>query len=261
MKMSVSVIMPHYNALDTIGRSIESVIAQTMPVHELIIVDDASEDFEALSRLIEVYSSRLKIVLVSLGLNRGAAHARNIGISRAFSKYVAFLDSDDVWHPNKIAIQYSYMEANSFYLTGHSYVFDLGVQSFGLLGELDSKVITRKDFLWGNPFFTPTIMALKNNFVAFDERHRRVDDYKCWYENLKNGQFALLNCNLAGGYKHPVGSSGLSGSIRLMHESYLVVLRNLYDEKKLSLFYYSISVFVEVMKYPVRIILIRLRDK
>lgn len=261
MKASVSVVMPHYNSLGTIGRSIDSVVDQTMPVRELIIVDDGSESIGELSELVDRYSSRLDISLVSLGSNKGASYARNVGVSKASSKYIAFLDSDDVWHPEKVAIQYGYMEGGSFFLTGHGYVFDLSPRGFEALGGVESVLIGGKNFIWGNPFFTPTVMALREGFISFDERHRRVDDYKCWYENLNNGSFAFLRCNLAGGYKPPIGCSGLSGSVRLMHEGYLDVLRSLYVERKISLPRYLATLFFEFVKYPIRSALVRLRRK
>lgn len=259
MKANVSVVMPHYNALETVGRSIESVIAQTLPVHELLIVDDASADFQALVRLVERYSSQLKITLLPLEVNGGAANARNVGIASASSTYIAFLDSDDVWHPQKIAIQYAYMRTRSVNLTAHGYIFDLRQQPFSNIFRLTVKVIVKGSFIWGNPIFTPTVMARRDNFCAFDGRHRRVDDYKCWYENLKNGNHELLRLDLAGGFKSAIGESGLTASARLMHQEYLDVLHSLRAEGKMPLVDYLVTILCETLKYPIRSFLIFIR--
>lgn len=261
MSAPVSVVMPHYNALGTVARSIESVIAQTLPVAELVIVDDASSDFSKLELLVARYRSQLTILLIPLAVNGGAANARNVGINNASSSYIAFLDSDDVWHPEKIAVQYEYMQGRAVNLTAHGYIFDLELQPFGELSELAIQVLGRQRFIWGNPIFTPTVMARKLCFIPFDSRFRRVDDYRCWYENLAHGQHHLLNLSLAGGYKPAIGASGLTGSARLMHESYLEVLRTLRAEGKISTLVYGLTVLCEAVKYPIRLLLILIRKK
>lgn len=232
MKASVSVIMPHYNALDTIRRSIDSVVNQTLSVGELIIVDDGSSSVDELVRFVSGYENIVPIVLITLDVNCGAAHARNIGIQHSKFKYIAFLDSDDVWHPEKIKLQYSVMEEHDMFLSGHGYLFNLTNQKFQTQVSVEFTSVYRNKFMWGNPLFTPTVMARREGFISFDERFRRVDDYKCWYENLCNGTFALLSADLAGGFKAPIGVSGLSGSLKLMHAAYLDVLKSLLIEKR-----------------------------
>ena len=255
----VSVVIPYFNALATVGRSIESVVAQTLSVREVIIVDDASADFYALERLIENYSDRLEIFMIRLPVNRGAANARNVGISHATSDYIAFLDSDDVWHPEKIAFQYGYMCDRSVNLTAHDYIFDLCLQPFPDDFSLVVKTVAKRRFVWGNPIFTPTVMVRREGFIAFDERHQRMEDYKCWYVNLRNGNHVLLGPALAGGFKPAIGSSGLSGSALLMHREYIDVLKDLRAEGQISLFAYLITITCEILKYPVRVMLIYLR--
>ncbi len=261
MSAPVSVVMPHYNALHTVVRSIESVLAQSLPVSELIIVDDASSDFGRLEQLVARYREQLTLKLIRLEVNCGAAHARNIGIDNASCAFIAFLDSDDVWHPEKIAVQYDYMRGRSVNMTAHSYIFDLSQQQFPAVAALRVKDIGKHSFIWGNPLFTPTVMARRDHFIRFDRRFRRVDDYKCWYENLANGDHQLLNVPLAGGFKQAIGASGLTGSARLMHQSYLEVLCALRDERKMSLTLYLATRLCEAMKYPVRSMLIRFRKK
>ncbi|TBN43365.1 glycosyltransferase family 2 protein [Pseudomonas sp. BGI-2] len=261
MKASVSVIMPHYNALDTIKRSIDSVVSQTLSVGELIIVDDGSPAVDKLKLLVLDYKSIIDIVLIESDVNRGAAHARNTGIKHSKCKYIAFLDSDDVWHPEKIKLQYSVMEKNEMFLSGHGYMFNLYNQNFQATVSSEHTSINRNNFILGNPFFTPTVMARRECFISFDERYRRVDDYKCWYENLCNGTFALLSSDLAGGFKAPIGASGLSGSLKLMHVAYLDVLKSLLVEKNMRYFEYLMAATCERMKYPLRVMLFKFRGK
>jgi teichuronic acid biosynthesis glycosyltransferase TuaG len=107
----VSVIMPAYNAATTIRRSIDSVLAQTRRDLELIIVDDGSTD--STQALVEEYArADTRVRLHRQVTNAGVAAARNAGIERAQGEYVAFLDSDDWWHPRKLELQIEQMQAS-----------------------------------------------------------------------------------------------------------------------------------------------------
>ena len=99
--MSVTIIMPSYNSEKFIVESVESVLAQTYSKWELIIVDDCSPDDS--NKIITKYvDSDCRIKLIKLQKNSGPAIARNMAIETANGRYIAFLDSDDVWLPNKL---------------------------------------------------------------------------------------------------------------------------------------------------------------
>src|SRR5262245_58997629 len=98
----VSVVVPCYNRKDMVAKAVNSALAQTMGSIEVIVVDDGSTDGVG-STLAEIKDVRLKVV--HLGRNTGGAHARNVGIENATGKYIALLDSDDWWHPTKLANQ------------------------------------------------------------------------------------------------------------------------------------------------------------
>ena len=101
MTASVSVVIPTYNRLSTVGRAVESVLGQSCRPQEIIVVDDGSSDGSA-AMLAQVFGDSIR--LIEQG-NGGAATARNTGILNASSTLVAFLDSDDVWDPGKLAAQ------------------------------------------------------------------------------------------------------------------------------------------------------------
>ena len=118
----VSIIMPSYNSKKYILESITSVINQSYSNWELIIVDDCSIDGSAL------YLSQLIIKLDDIRIryfkektNRGAAYSRNIAINNARGNYLAFLDSDDLWHSNKLKLQIDFMIRNNYSFTFHNY--------------------------------------------------------------------------------------------------------------------------------------------
>lgn len=100
----ISVIIPVRNRPDVIHRAIDSVLLQTTPVHEIIVVDDCSTD-ETPSTIEARMRKGDPIKLVRLSNRMGAPHARNIGSDAAQGELLAFLDSDDAWSPDKIARQ------------------------------------------------------------------------------------------------------------------------------------------------------------
>jgi GT2 family glycosyltransferase len=105
---TVTVVVPTYNRADVLPRAIRSVLAQTFPSLECVVVDDASTDGTA--AVVEaVDDPRLRYVCHER--NRGGSAARNTGLAQARGTYVAFLDSDDEWHPEKLARQVGLLEA------------------------------------------------------------------------------------------------------------------------------------------------------
>ena len=102
---SISVIIPVFNRVKLIARCINSVINQTYPVNEIIVVDDGSND--GTYDLIRTYFPQVISIYQE---NKGVSNARNVGIQAAKGKWIAFLDSDDEWLPNKIEKQISFIK-------------------------------------------------------------------------------------------------------------------------------------------------------
>ena len=112
--------MPAYNCEDFIGITLDSVINQTYQNWEVIVVDDCSTDNTA--KLVQEYVKKdNRIKYHKLDKNSGAAVARNKAVDLANGKYMAFLDSDDVWFPEKLTKQIGYMEENAYTFTCTSY--------------------------------------------------------------------------------------------------------------------------------------------
>lgn len=124
----VSVIMPAYNSEKTIDAAITSVRRQTMTEWELIIVDDLSAD-QTREKLMTWEFADERIHTVFLNRNSGAAAARNTALELARGRYLAFLDSDDCWKPDKLERQLQFMHDHSyaFTFTGYEYIDADGV--------------------------------------------------------------------------------------------------------------------------------------
>ncbi|MDE5599042.1 MAG: glycosyltransferase family 2 protein [Lachnospiraceae bacterium] len=102
MKEMVSIIVPTYNREKEIGRAIHSILQQTYEQYEIIVVDDGSTDNTR--EVVEKIEDK-RIRYIQLEQNQGAGHARNVGVQAARYDYIAFLDSDDEWFPNKLELQ------------------------------------------------------------------------------------------------------------------------------------------------------------
>ncbi len=111
MKPKVSVIIPTYNRLPMVREAVESVLAQDFEDFELIVVDDGSTDGTA--EAIRGYGGRVR--LIEHPHNRGVSAARNTGILHSRGKYIAFLDSDDLWVKGKLKIQVNFLDENPQY--------------------------------------------------------------------------------------------------------------------------------------------------
>lgn len=116
----VSIITPLYNSEEYIAETIDSVLAQSYTNFEMIIIDDHSQDNSV--NIVKSYTD-LRIQLICMKENKGAGIARNKGIEAAKGRYIAFLDSDDLWLPHKLEKQTTFMRSrnlsfcfSSFYL-------------------------------------------------------------------------------------------------------------------------------------------------
>jgi len=116
----ISIITPSYNSSRLISQTIDSVLSQTYKNWEMIIVDDCSKD-DSVKVIQSFVKQDSRIKLIQLSENSGAAVARNAGIQAASGRFIAFLDSDDVWLPNKLEKQLAFMQQNNYPFTFAAY--------------------------------------------------------------------------------------------------------------------------------------------
>ena len=141
--MSISIITPTFNSERFIAETILSVQAQTYKDWEMIIVDDCSTDRTAeIVASFQEKDSRIKYLYNST--NKGSAFSRNIAIQKAKGKWIAFLDSDDLWHPEKIEKQIEFMTRNDIHFSYTNYCeIDESSKEVGVLIS-GPEVITNK---------------------------------------------------------------------------------------------------------------------
>lgn len=186
----ISVIIPVYNAEKFLEETLNSVYAQTVGSFEIILVDDCSKDCSA--EIIARHKERhAEIVYHLQEKNMGAAVARNTALSIAKGRYVAFLDSDDIWQPEKTEKQLRLMEQ-----TGAAFAFT-AIEMINENGELIKKKRKIKEkvgykFLLHNTVIpTSSVIIDRNKTGEFRMPLRRSgQDYATWLQLLRNGTIA-----------------------------------------------------------------------
>lgn len=193
----VSVITPAYNCEMTIAETIESVINQTYNNVEMVIVDDCSTDntVETIHRFTEK-DDRVK--LITQHRNQGAAAARNTAIENSNGRFIAFLDSDDVWKPHKLEKQISFMLENNYYFTFTSY--EIMKSSSELTGRIfhAPHSIDYVGYLKNTIIGNLTVIMDKYHFGEIRVENGHLEDVLTWMHYLKGGAIAYgLDDNLA----------------------------------------------------------------
>lgn len=186
----VSIITPAYNAEKFIAETIESVLKQTYSNWEMIIVDDRSRD-RTIEIIKEYQKKDRRIKLIKLEKNSGSAIARNTAMDQSKGKYLAFLDSDDLWLPEKLEKQVAFMENKNIAFSFTRYV---RVREDGTETTMISKVpeiVTYEDLMKQCVIGCLTVMLDREkigNMRMVNIRTRQ--DYAFWLKILRNGYLA-----------------------------------------------------------------------
>lgn len=260
----VSVIIPCFRCESTIERAFQSIKTQSMKPAEVILVDDASDDL-TLIRLQNIANENPGFAkLISLKKNKGAANARNVGWDAASQPFIALLDADDAWHPQKIEIQYQFMMENpDVMLSGHALKIVQENQNLNWPVEKQGYFLVSKfNILTKNPFCTPSVMLRRNIPLRFNEKKRYVDDHLLWMQiRLNNFRVARLTQPLVAIFKPMYGASGLSSQLWAMEKSELNNYRILLQEKKITLLAFVALTSFSYLKYIRRLVLVFFRKK
>ncbi len=217
----VSIIMPNYNCENYIRESIDSVLNQTYSDWELLIVDDCSTDNSV--EIIREYCERdSRIKLFVNEKNSGAAASRNLALREANGKWIAFLDSDDLWLPEKLEKQLVFMTENdySFSFTKYRHINEdsdrLGIVVVG------PKKITRKKLKYCCCYLgCLTVMydAEKVGLIQIDESIRKRNDDAMWLKVRKFADAYYLD-ELLAEYRVRKGSISHQGKLKLLKYHY-----------------------------------------
>ena len=202
MSPEISIITPVFESELFIKLTIESVLNQTYQNWELIIIDDASSDGSV--KIAESFATKDKrIKLIKLDSNKGPAAARNRGIKEASGRYIAFLDSDDLWHKDKLEKQIIFMQKNeyAFTFTGYEKIDEKGKKIGNILPFKGQ--VTYHDLLKSNHIGCLTAMIdlkmLGCKMYMPDIKKRQ--DQGLWLEILKEIDKAYCLNKVLGKYR------------------------------------------------------------
>ena len=241
MRAPVSVVIPCYRCSETIDRAVESVIRQTCPPKEILLVEDRSNDggltLAALHRLEESHRGHFYIRVIQLNENVGPGCARNEGWNLAQETYISFLDADDSWHERKLELQHQWMDAHpEVMMTGHKSSLWLPANKFAEVSEqLKAQQVHGRAMLISNRFPTRTVMLRRNLPCRFDSKKRHAEDYLLWLQIVLGGwQAWFIDATLAYSYKEEFGKAGLSKHLWQMERGVLDSLQIICGAKLIS---------------------------
>lgn len=244
----VSIITPCYNASRTIGATIESVLSQTFLDWELLIIDDCSSDNSA--QIIQEYTIKdPRIKYYKTKKSSGSpSYPRNIGIDHANGEYIAFLDSDDLWLPNKLTCQVEFAQDN-----GYEFVYS-DYEKISAEGKRNNRVIrmrptsSYRDLLKTCSIPCLTAMLSKHQIGQIRFRNVPKEDYVFWLDVLKTGALAHNTGEVHGLYRVLPHSRSANKMTMIAEQWY--VLRKIQGIKCIMAIYFMIHFMIHgLIKY------------
>ena len=246
----VSIITPSYNSADFITDTIDSVRSQTYSNWEMIIIDDHSSD-QTVKVVKAIIKQEPRIRLIERRENGGPARTRNAGLKEATGRYVAFLDSDDQWLPNKLTKQVNFMESNDLVFT-HTAYNRVQIDAEGQDEVKEVKVpptLTYKQLLRENVIGCLTVMVNQEKtgkLQMVDMRQRQ--DYALWLALTRKGYNAIGMQERLANYRVRGGSLS-SNKLKMAKQNWRVYR----EVEKLSFpvacWYFVQYAFLKIIKY------------
>lgn len=228
-----SVIIPAYNRFIPLQRAVRSVLAQTFKDYELIIVDDGSSDETPL--IINIFANSIKYLRQN---NTGVSGARNMGVRASDSEYIAFLDSDDEWLPDKLARHAEYVSANKdikIHQTDEIWIRN------GIRVNPAKKHLKRGGYIFreslGLCLISPSAVVMTRplfeEYGPFDETLKACEDYDLWLNITPFEQAGLISERLV--IRHGGANDQLSSRFPMMDAFRVYSIARLLKERGQSL--------------------------
>jgi teichuronic acid biosynthesis glycosyltransferase TuaG len=244
----VSIIMPAYNAQRYIAESIESVLSQSYSNWELIIVNDAStDDTKLICSNYSKIDSRIK--LINLKTNSGITKARNLAINHSSGRFIAFLDSDDLWKVEKLEQQINFMLEKNIYFSFTRY--DL-IDSYG---KSLNKTITVQDevdfqqLLKYNPIGCLTVIIDLKYVEKFQMANIRHEDYATWLSIVRDNNISAYGLDKSLANYRRTSSSISSNKFKTLLWTYKIYRYHLRKSIFKSVLYLLRFVYFTLKKY------------
>lgn len=239
----VSIITPLHNGEDYVRETIESVLAQSYDNWEMIIVDDCSQDLGInIVQEFIVKDSRIKLIVNKTNL--GPALTRNTAINFAQGQYIAFLDSDDLWTPDKLSIQIEYMNSNNYPFTFTFY--NQITEDGGFIRSIDN-ISLKVDYLSSIKSNKIGCLTAIYNVAYFGKVYMediaKRQDYTLWLKLLKKVQYAYCVPKVLANYR--IRKNSVSSNKFKLIKYHWYIYRNI-EKHSFTKSFYFISNYVLV---------------
>jgi glycosyltransferase involved in cell wall biosynthesis len=256
----ISVIIPLYNAENTILAALDSVKNQEGNFDfEILVINDGSKDkSEILVRNFQKDNPDLKIELINQK-NGGVSVARNTGMKNSKGNYIAFLDADDVWLPQKTERQLKFLINENDKIdfitslrNGEKIWFPYSISKNNLAKITLCKLLLRIEGQTSTAIFKKKIIE---NTGFFDENQKYSEDANYWMRISKNNNMYILAEDLVftGAGKKSYGESGLSANLQEMEKGIQKNIKEMYVTKRINFMQYFFFLLFSKLKYVVRI--------
>lgn len=261
----VSVVVPCYRCTDTIDAAVASVAAQLLLPAEVLLVEDGSNDgsLERLGEVARQYPAGW-IKVLAMPRNMGPAAARNRGWEEANQTWIAFLDADDTWHPQKLKLQMEAIAADP-HIALLAHKMNVQVRSDpapALRYPVKVEIAPSHLLTLRSPFPTASIVLRRGLPFRFDENRKRAEDFLLWAQILLSGyRCARINQVLASWHKPPFGAGGLSGDLSAMYKAAVDARRALHAQGLLSFWQMYVAHAMSLARYARRCFLTSRRNR
>lgn len=242
----VTVVMPVYNVEPFIKQAVKSVLDQTFTDFELLIIDDQSPD-NSISLVNEIAASDKRVRIIRQK-NRGLAGARNTGISHAQGKYIAFLDSDDFWHQDKLQKHmalYAQQPNSGVTFSASMFVDEAGQVLNRIQTPYIKQNYTARNVFCRNPIGNGSAPVIRKSIFEqiafkgrdkfgqkvdywqyFDESLKQSEDIDCWTRIalVTNAEFSLIDEPLT---FYRLNNAGLSADVEAQFQTWLQFIKKI----------------------------------
>ncbi len=238
--LDYAVIIPSYNAAQFIERAIHSCLAQTLPAKEIIIIDDASTDNT--DKILEPFIQAGTITYYKSEINQGVAAARNKGRTLANAEWLAFLDSDDEWHPQKMEFCSAYLDKQNTKALAHLFQYESWEKQKLLLNN-NLKMLSFSNILFHNSLASCTLIIHHSLELEYDASMRFCEDHDFLLRIARIQDIPVLQMKLAQVHRKINSKGGLSGQLWKMRLGEIKMYSKLY---RLNVFYALLFPFLLV---------------
>jgi glycosyltransferase involved in cell wall biosynthesis len=246
-----SVIIPAFNAEKTIARAIDSVLAQTYEHYEIIVIDDASSDGTA-ALVQSQYGTQ--ITYIQKLTNQGSSAARNAGMDIAKGNYIAFLDADDTWHPDKLLLVQTILEGNP----GIAFFYHPYTQEDITKKKLPENIMLYKlpfiKLLPANVIATSCAVIKKDPKFRFDDSMRYTEDYDLWLRIGYKHKIYFINIPLTQIYRPFLSDGGISSNRWKMRKGEMRAYSRLTKSNPLFIFLVPFLLLSSIGKHIAKIV-------